>query len=279
MEPPMEFGLDIAQHQLSWDELVDRARFAEEVGFAGVWLFDHFQPLYGDPSGPCLEAWSLLAALAAATDRVRLGALVSGVTYRHASILTAQALTVDHVSAGRLDFAIGAAWHEGEHRQLGIPFPPARERVERLEEAIAVFRALCTTDRASFKGRHYRLDHATLRPRPVQRPHPPVWVGGTREQLMLPLVGRVADVWHTFAALGDLPRKAAIVREHAERAGRDPDAIRRAANLSLSMSGDAVRRTIDRYAEAGFDYLVVSWPGEGRGRVEEFVADVLTGLS
>lgn len=274
----MDFGLDVAQHQLTWEELLERARFADDVGFDGVWLFDHFTALYGDPTGPCLEAWTLLGALAAATERVRLGALVTGVTYRHPAVLATQAITVDHVSGGRLELGLGAAWHGGEHRELGIDFPPTGERIDRLEEAIEVVRLLMSTDDASFDGEHYRLEHATYRPRPVQQPHPPLWIGGSGEKRMLPLVGRVADVWHTFGAPAEIARKARIVAAHAERAGRDPATIRRATNLSLSRPLDAIRRNVEACAEVGVDYLVASWPEQGRARVEEFVTEVVTPL-
>ena len=274
----MDFGLDVAQHQLTWDDVLERARFADDVGFDGVWLFDHFKALYGDPSGPCLEAWTLLGALAAATDRVRLGALVTGVTYRHPAVLATQAISVDHVSGGRLELALGAAWHGGEHRELGIDFPPTGERIDRLEEAIEVVRLLMTTDDASFDGEHYRLQHASYRPRPVQQPHPPLWIGGSGEKRMLPLVGRVADVWHTFGSPSEIARKGRIVAAHAERAGRDPATIRRATNLSLSRPLDAIRRNVEACAEVGVDYLVASWPEQGRARVEEFVTGVVTPL-
>src|ERR687896_382178 len=114
----MKLGIDLSQHQLTWDELHSRVRFAEGACFESAWVFDHFKPLYAAPNGPCLEGWTLLAALAATTDRIRLGALVTGVTYRHPSVLAAEAVTVDHVSNGRLEFGIGAAWFEQEHNEL-----------------------------------------------------------------------------------------------------------------------------------------------------------------
>ena len=275
----MRIGLDVAQHRLAWEELLERVGLAEEAGFDGAWVFDHFKPLYGSGPGPCLEAWSLLAALAASTSRIRLGALVTGVTYRHPSVLAAQAVTVDHVSAGRLELSLGAAWFEGEHRELGIGFPPTRERAERLEEAVQVVRLLMTTDPASFTGRHHQLREAAYLPRPVQQPHPPVWIGASGARRTLPIAGRQADAWHSFGSPEQLSRKWRVVREHAERAGRDPGAIVRATHLSISEPWDEVRATAEAHRAAGTSYLVCSWPSEGRGRLEEFVGSVLPELA
>lgn len=271
----MRFGIDVSQHQLDWSELRTRVGFAEDAGFDGAWVFDHFKPLYGEPTGPCMEGWTLLAALAASTERIRLGALVTGVTYRHPSVLAAEAVTVDHVSNGRLELAIGAAWFDQEHRELGIDFPSTRGRAERLEEAAQVIRLLMTSDDVSFEGRHYKLRGATYRPRPVQRPHPPIWIGAGGRQLTLPIVGRQADVWHSYGSIQDLKAKSAIVDEHARRANRDPASIERATSLSISEPFDEIRALIDALAHAGFSYVAVSWPSEGRGRLEEFVAEVM----
>ncbi|HYZ46891.1 MAG TPA: TIGR03560 family F420-dependent LLM class oxidoreductase [Actinomycetota bacterium] len=274
----MEFGLDVSQHRLSWDEIVDRARFAEEVGFDGVWVFDHFTPLYGRGPGPCLEAWTLLAALGAATERIRLGPLVTGITYRHPSLLATEAVTADHVSGGRIELAVGAAWHEAEHRALGMDFPPTAERVRRLEEAIQVIELLMTTDGASFEGRYYRLDGATYNPRPVQKPRPPLWIGGGGEKLMLPLIARRADVWHGFGSPSTFARKSRLLDELAQKANRDPASIRRSTGLSLSEPWAQVRATVEELAAIGVSYLTVSWPSEGRKRLEEFVERVMPEL-
>jgi F420-dependent oxidoreductase-like protein len=271
----MRFGLDVSQHQLEWTEILNRARFAEEAGFDGVWVFDHFKPLYGSPSGPCLEGWTLLAALAVETSRVRLGTLVTGVTYRHPSVLTAEAMTVDHVSGGRLEFAIGAAWFQGEHDELGIEFPRNSERARRLEEAVELFKLLTTTDGVSYGGKYYQLDNASYNPKPVQKPYPPVWIGASGEQLMLPVVGRQADAWHAFGSVESLRRKAKIVDEHARRVDRDPAQIVRATALSLSEPWDEVRSTIEALSDLGFSYLTVSYPSEGQARLAEFVSDVM----
>jgi F420-dependent oxidoreductase-like protein len=274
----MRLGLDVAQHQLGWQEILRRVRHAEEAGFDGAWVFDHFKPLYGDPGGPCMEGWTLLAALAASTERIRLGALVTGVTYRHPSVLTAEAVTVDQVSGGRLELSIGAAWFEGEHRELGVPFPRMRERAERLEEAVQVMRLLMTEDGASFEGMHYGLQNATYHPRPVQEPHPPIWIGAGGERLTIPIAARQADVWHSSGSTESLRRKMEVLERAAEAAGRDPASILRASDLSLSEPWDEVRKRADSLATIGFSYLVVSWPSEGWGRLDEFVSHVMPQL-
>ena len=273
----MRFGLDVSQHQLTWDQLLGRVRFAEETGFDGAWVFDHFTALYGEPGGPCLEGWTLLAALAAHTTRIRLGTLVTGITHRHPSVLATEAVTVDHVSGGRVEYGVGAAWNEKEHRSLGIPFPPVKERMERLEEALQVFRLLTTGEQVSFEGKHYRLDGARYRPLPVQRPHPPIWVGANGMHLSLPIVGRQADVWHGWDP--NYGAKWEVVRRAAEQAGRDPDRIVRATDLSLSEPWDQVRRSFDEFVRLGVTYFVVSWPSEGKGRLDEFMEKVMPGLT
>lgn len=270
----IRFGVDISQHQLTWDELKRRARFAEDAGFESAWVFDHFKPLYGDPAGPCLEAWTLLAALAEATTTLRLGAMVTGVTYRHPSVLAAEAVTVDHVSNGRLELGLGAAWFEDEHRELGIPFPATGERVSRLEEALGIITALMTQDGVAVDGRYWTLDHATYRPRPVQQPHPPIWIGASGRRRTLPIAGRYADVWHSFGGPSDLASMWNVVEQSAIDAGRDPASIVRSTSLSISEPFDEVRSSIDALADAGVSYLVVSWPGDGQERVADFVDQV-----
>lgn len=271
----MRFGIDVTQHQQTWQEISERVAFAEEAGFDGAWVFDHFKPLYGDANGPCLEGWTLLAGLAASTTKIRLGTLVTGITYRHPSVLAAEAVTVDHISGGRLELAVGAAWFEQEHRQLGIEFPPARERIGRLDEAVQIFRALMTEDDVSFDGRHYQLRGASYNPKPVQRPHPPIWIGGSGERRMLPLIARSADAWHAFGSASDLKRKSRLLDEHAEKAGRDPSSIVRSTSLSISEPWEEVRARIDELRAIGFSYLELSWPREGRGRLEEFASEVM----
>jgi F420-dependent oxidoreductase-like protein len=275
----MRVGLKVNQHQLDWATLSERVSYAEAQGFDGAWLFDHFKATEGDPAGPCMEGWTLLSALAARTERIRLGVMVTGITYRHPSILATQAVTIDRISAGRLELALGAAWHEIEHRELGLAFPDVRERMERLEEGVQIIRLLMTEDGASFDGRHYRLDGATYRPRPVQRPHPPIWIGAGGERVMIPIAARRADVWHCFEDFEVLPRKVRVFEEHVERAGRDPASIVRAANLSISEPWDDVIARAEALRGLGFGYLVVPWPSEGRERLDGFVRTVLPRLT
>jgi F420-dependent oxidoreductase-like protein len=276
----VRFGLDISQHQLTWDELVTRARLAEDAGLDGVWAFDHFTALYGDPRGPCLEAWTLLAGLARETSRVRLGTMVTGMTHRYPAVLAAEVVTVDHLSNGRVECAIGAAWNQEEHRELGIPFPPVGERMDRLEEGVQVLRRLFTEDDVTFEGRFVQVEHATYRPRPVQRPHPPIWIGGTGRRRTLPIAGRYADVWHGWADdAAELAAMNAIVDRAAEEAGRDPSAILRASSLSISEPWDEVRAAHDWMAGGGIGYLMIEWPSEGRARLDEFLEQVLPTLA
>jgi F420-dependent oxidoreductase-like protein len=271
----MRFGIDIAQQRLAFDEIVDRVRFGEELGFDGAWGFDHFVPMYGQGPGECFEGMTTLAALATVTTQIRLGLLVTGVTYRHPSVLTVEAITVDHASHGRLELALGAAWYEAEHRQLGIEFPPIGERFDRLEDTLEIVIRLMTGEVVSYDGHHFGLTEARTWPIPVQRPHPPIWIGGSGLRRTLPLAARYADVWHSYGSPEELGELSARLDRLADEAGRDPAAIRRASSLSLSEPDAVVRANIEAMAAAGFTYLVCGWPSEGRSRVEAFAGDVI----
>lgn len=265
----MRLGIDVAQQRLDFDEVVSRVRFGEDLGFDGAWGFDHLRPMYGEGPGNCFEGMTTLAALAGRTTRIRLGLLVAGVTYRHPSVLAAEAVTVDHASGGRLELGIGAAWYQPEHRQLGIHFPPAGVRFDLLEDQLEIFHRLFTGEVVSYDGNRVSLDGAQLRPRPVQQPRPPIWIGGSGPRRTLPLVARYADMWHTDA-VADFRTATERVDRLAEQAGRDPASIGRAASLSLSEPLDEVKRNAQACRDLGLDYVVCSWPGQGRLRVEEF---------
>ena len=274
----MRFGLDVAQQRMPWDEVVSRVLFAEELGFDGAWGFDHLQPMYGEGPGETFEGLTTLAALATVTSRIRLGLLVTGVTYRHPSVLAAQALTVDHASHGRLELSLGAAWFDKEHHELGIPFPATSQRFDLLEDALEVVTRLFTGDVVSYDGRLVSLKDARLRPIPVQRPHPPIWVGGNGPRRTLPLVARFADVWHSWGTPNSLQEANERLDRLATEAGRDPTAITRASSLSLD-DIDTARRHAAKWRDAGYGYLVCGWPDAGREQVERFAREVMPGLT
>jgi alkanesulfonate monooxygenase SsuD/methylene tetrahydromethanopterin reductase-like flavin-dependent oxidoreductase (luciferase family) len=270
----MRFGLDVAQQRMPFDEVVRRVQFAEELGFDGAWGFDHLQPMYGEGPGEAFEGMTTLAALAGVTSRIRLGLLVTGVTYRHPSVFAAQALTVDHASHGRLELSFGAAWFDKEHHELGIPFPSTSARFDLLEDALEIAQRLFTGDVVSYDGRSVSLHDAQLRPAPVQQPHPPIWIGGSGPRRTLPLVARYADVWHTWGTPNSLRDTNARVDELAADAGRDPASILRASSLSLD-DLDTARKHAGKWRDAGFGYLVCGWPEAGRPQVEAFARDVV----
>lgn len=270
----MRFGLDVAQQRMPWDELVRRVQLAEELGFDGAWGFDHFQPMYGEGPGETFEGMTTLAALAGVTSRIRLGLLVTGVTYRHPAVLAAQAVTVDHASHGRLELSLGAAWFDKEHHELGIPFPALSERYALLEDALEITTRLFTGEKVSYDGRVVSLRDAQLRPVPVQQPRPPIWIGGSGPRRTLPLVARYADVWHAFGSPNSLREASERVDELAVEAGRAPSDILRAASLSLD-DLDTARKFAGRWRDAGYGYLVCGWPGEGAAQVERFAREVM----
>ena len=197
----MRYGLDIAQQRMPWSEVASRARFADELGFDGIWGFDHFQPMYGDGPGECFEGNTTLAAWSGITQHARLGLLVTGMTYRHPSVFAAECITIDHASNGRLEISYGAA---GSRRASScarylVPSALACERADASEEQVQIVRGLLTTDGFTFEGRHFQVRDATLLPRAVQQPHPPIWIGASGEKRMMPIASRYADVWHRWA--------------------------------------------------------------------------------
>lgn len=273
----MRFGLDVAQQRMPWDELVRRVQLAEALGFDGVWGFDHFKPMYGEGPGECFDGVTTLAALTGVTSRIRLGLLVTGVTYRHPSVLATQMVTIDHASRGRLELSLGAAWYDQEHHELGIPFPSTAERFDLLEDALEIVTRLMTGEVVSYDGKVVSLREAQVRPTPLQTPHPPIWIGGAGPRRTLPLVARYADAWHSWGTPEGLAGASARVDELAAAAGRDPQAILRASSLSLD-DLDAARRQAEAWKEAGWGYLVCSWPTAGAGQVEAFARDVMPDL-
>lgn len=205
------------------------AERAERAGFYSFWVMDHFFQIrgLGPPEHEMLEGWSALAFAAGRTNRIKLGTMVTGVTYRHPGILVKTATTLDVLSHGRAYLGIGAAWNEEEHSGLGVPFPPLGERFERLEETLQIAKQMWSGDQRPFTGKHYQLGHPLSSPQPVQKPHPPILIGGSGERKTLRLVAQYGDACNLFARAGkdQIQHKLDVLRRHCEAVGRPYDEI------------------------------------------------------
>lgn len=249
--------------------LVDIAQVADEGGFASLWVMDHqFQiPNVGPAEHDMLEGWSALSFLAAYTERVKLGTLVSGITYRHPGILVKTATTLDVLSEGRAIFGVGAAWFEREHHGLGIPFPPKRERFARLEEALQIAKQMWSDDDGEFRGQFSHLQETLCVPRPLQRPHPPILIGGMGEQKTLRLVAEYADACNLFthAGVDEVRRKLAVLAEHCHALGREYDEIQRTSLGTIQLgpehqsSADVIAHCRE-LADAGIQQAIFNLP-------------------
>ena len=224
----IRFGIHSGPQNTTFAEYLSLWRQAEELGYDWASVFDHFLPMRSDPEGPCFEGLTLLSAMAAHTTRIRCGILVVGCTYRNPAVLAKVAATIDHVSGGRLELGVGAAWYEMEHNQYGIPFPSAGRRIRMLGEAAKILRGLWTDQRTTFQGRYYTITDAHCEPKPVQQPRIPLWIGGAGERLTLRVVAESADGWNTFFLPTDAyQRKLDILAGHCRDVGRDPADIRK----------------------------------------------------
>src|SRR5690349_9711019 len=213
--------------------LAEIGRTADDAGFASIWVMDHFFQIgvNGAPEEPMLEGYSALSYLAGVTERIKLGALVTGVIYRYPGLLIKTATTLDVLSGGRAYLGIGAAWNEQEARGLGVPFPPLKERFEQLEETLQLAHQMWRDDVQPYQGKQFQLEQPINHPQPLSKPHPPIMVGGGGEQKTLRLVAQYADACNLFARSGtdELSRKLEILRGHCETVGRDYNEIERTA--------------------------------------------------
>ena len=254
-------GIKLSPQNCTIEDLRAVWRIADEAGFDHLWAFDHFNPIFDDMAGNVYEGMTLLAAMAEVTSRIRIGLMVTGNTYRHPAVLAKMATTIDHLSGGRLEFGLGASGAEAEHTMLGIPFPSAGERIRRLGESLTVCRRLWTEDSVSFAGRYYTLTGAVQNPKPLQRPHPRIWVGGAGEQLTLRVVAEHADVWNVIGSVEDLVRRSAVLDRYCADIGRDPATIKRSVQPRFDANDPAA--TVDLLhacIEAGFTENVVYIP-------------------
>jgi F420-dependent oxidoreductase-like protein len=238
---------------VSGDQLFERvaciAVTAEEAGFDSVWVMDHFfqLPLLGPPSHEMFEAYTLLGALAARTSRVRLGTMVTGVTYRNPALLAKEVTALDVISRGRAVLGIGAAWFDVEHRALGFDFPPTKERMDRLEEAVQICRLMFTQEVSSFEGRYYQLREAFNSPRPVQPGGPPILIGGSGEKRTLRLVAQYADACNVFGDVDGIRHLLGVLERHCADFGRNPAEITK-TRLGTLVAGRDNAEAEDRVA-------------------------------
>jgi F420-dependent oxidoreductase-like protein len=271
---PVRIGLKLSQQNTDVAELRDIWQVADEGGFDHLWIFDHFAAIMAEPVLDVLEGWVLLGAMAEATTRVRIGCMVTGNTYRHPAVLAKMAVTIDHLSGGRLEFGIGAAWAEIEHEMLGIEFGTAGQRVAWLEEACQVIKSLFTEERTNFEGARYSLRDAIANPKPMQRPYPPFWIGGRGERKTLRVIAQHADVWNAPGGDPDeVARLAGILDAHCADVGRDPAEIRRSVQIRYAGDEDALLRDANGYFERNVrDLIVIVPPGEARAHAEAVAA-------
>jgi F420-dependent oxidoreductase-like protein len=254
-------GIKITPQNCTIDELRSVWRIADEAGFDHLWAFDHFNPITTGLGGDVFEGMTLLAAMAEVTSRVRIGLMVAGNTYRHPAVLAKMATTIDHLSGGRLEFGLGASGVEIEHTMLGIPFSTPGERVRRLGEALTVCRMLWTEERSSFDGRYYTLTDAVSNPKPRQRPHPPIWVGGAGEKLTLRVVAEHADVWNVVGSVEEVTHKSAVLDQHCADIGRDPSTLKRSIHPRFDPANpSAYVDLLHSYMEVGFTDNIVNLP-------------------
>lgn len=251
------FGIKTAQPGATFEELLAFWRTAEQIGFRSAWLHDHLTPL-PDHSLPSLEAWTLLSALAARTSRIRVGVLVTDNSLRHPGMLAREAVTVDRISRGRLEFAIGAGNPRSiiDYQGYGITTSSTGERISKLEESLQIFKALWTQESVTFQGRFYRLEEARPAIWPVQQPHPPIWIGGSGNRV-LRLTARHADAWNFTGPRERFAERVIYLKEYMERIGRDPAGFPISAQFEVEgKSVDHLRAEVEAYVNAGATTLM-----------------------
>lgn len=290
---------DIPDPVQKFETMVACAREAEVAGYDAIWLYDHFHTVPVPRQESVFECWSSVAALARETDTIRLGQMVTCNSYRPPALLAKMASSIDVMSHGRLILGIGAGWYEHEYNAYGYDFPETPERLRMLREALQVIKAMWMQDEASFEGSHYRLRGAINQPKPVQKPHPPIWIGGGGERVTLKLVAQYGDACNLSSDVKVLKHKLEVLREHCETVGRDYDSILKTVEFYTMLGGereinrvvaDVARRTgvdedfvrrwhpmhgdadhiaelVARIAEIGVDYFIVNLPNAADGGI------------
>lgn len=277
----MRFAFKTAPQHTTWDEMLAVWKAADEIRiFESGWNFDHFYPIYSDSTGPCLEGWVTLTALAQATRRLRLGTLVTGIHYRHPAVLANMAATLDIVSGGRLEIGIGAGWNEEESSAYGIALGSPRDRSDRFEEACEVIVGLLSEETTTFDGRFFTLTDARCEPKPIQRPHPPIVIGGSGERRTLRTAARFADHWNFVGGTPDeLRAKIEVLHGHCSSIGRDPTEILISSHVRHDGEPSETAERAAALAEAGAQLGIVQLRPPHRPDVLEPLAEALGHLA
>jgi F420-dependent oxidoreductase-like protein len=277
----MRFAIKTAPQNTTWDAMLEVWRAADDIEiFESGWTFDHFYPIFSDSTGPCLEGWITLTALAQATRRLRIGTLVTGIHYRHPAVLANMAATLDIVSGGRLELGIGAGWNEEESGAYGIPLGTPRERSDRFEEACEVLVGLLSQPTTTFKGRYYELTDAMCNPKPVQQPHPPICIGGSGEKRTLRTAARFAQHWNF---VGGTPEQFAhsrdVLHQHCADIGRDPAEILLSTHVQFTGDPAETAASAAELGEAGAELGIVTMRPPHSAAVVEPLANALAQLT
>ncbi len=257
----VRYAIKTAPMHTSWQAMLEVWQAADEIElFESAWNFDHFYPIFSDSTGPCLEAWTMLAAMAQATRRIRVGCQVTGMIYRHPAVLANMAATVDVISGGRLELGLGAGWNEEECRAYGIDLPPLKERFDRFDEGVQAVLSLLSQETTTFEGQYTRLTDARCEPKPVQRPHPPLTIGGNGPNRTLRSVARWAQQWNsTVRDVQEWSTVHEVLLQRCAEIGRDPGEITCSVNLRLEPGGslEQVAEQARAFEAAGADLGIV----------------------
>ena len=277
----LRFGVLTYPEHVTYRDIVQAWNEIDAAGFDSAFVFDHFIPFTGNSHGPCLESWTLLSALAVLTKQVRVGVLVTGNTYRHPALLAKMAVTVDHVSNGRLILGLGAGWHEQEHRMYGFPFPTTGDRARQLREAVSMFKQLFTQDKSTFGGKYYQLTGAPFAPKAVQKPHPPILIGGTGPKVILPLAARQANIWHFYGGseAESIRQTCAAFDAVCQKVGRNPNEVEKATSLYPSQLAGSAKEVVARLRgleDAGLGHVIIELSRPyGRQFLRRFAKDIM----
>ena len=276
----MRYGIKTAPQHCTWREMLDVWTLVDQGAiFESAWNFDHFYPLVGDPTGPCMEAWTTLSALAQATSRIRVGCMVNGMHYRHPAVVANMAASLDIISDGRFELGLGAGWHEDESAAYGIPLGTLKDRFDRFDEGVEIIDSLLTNTTTDFDGEYFTITDARSEPKPVQSPRPPLVIGGGGEKRTLKTVAMYADHWNLpFAKPHHFEHKHEVLLQHCADVGRDPGEITKSVQIGFEADQDpaeAVQHSAALF-EVGVDVVIFTLRTPYRVSTVEALSEALS---